>query len=492
MTKDKEKKQTALLYATVFLSGAMIMIFELTGSRILAPYFGSGMDSWTTLIGTILAFLSLGYYLGGKLADREPKITTIGLLLAAAALTITVVDYLRDPILISLFRLQAPLIVSVITAGILLFALPSTLLGMIQPYILKLSIKNIKSVGEIGGLISTLSTAGGIFGTFLGGFYVIPLLGTNLTLFLLVLNLLALSLAYRGRIKVKLLIGLTSVLIFGVKLTSPPLLNAVADVDTRYSRVLVKNILYEGEPAHALTFEPFGLQSTVYLEKPDELAGQYLEFFEYATNFHPNPNHVVMVGGGAFVYPEHYARENPEDLVSVFEVDEKLLPIAEEYLNYEPQANVKIYFQDGRYGLQELNRTVDIVILDAFSGLSSIPIHLTTQEYLGQLKQAGNSQTVVVANLIGQIVPGQTGFLESYLATFREEFASVKVFQVRPETNLQERQNFIIIAQDEELELYGDKNLEFSKQEIAIDTAGVRLLTDDWAPVHYFNRRFFN
>ena len=481
----------ATLFVTAFCVGAIVMMYELAGARMLAPYFGSGMDTWTTLIGTILAFLSLGYFLGGRLADRVTEYHVIGSLLFASALLIAVINHTRDLILAWIIGWELELLWAVFLASVILFAVPSVLLGIIQPYVVKLSTRQLATLGRISGQISTLSTAGGIFGTFASGFYVLPLLGTTRTTYALSGALLLLSLLYLRPVLHRIL-SITLLLSLPFLGSTRTLSYVVADLDTPYSRVIVKDLPGNEStgPVRVLTFSPYGYQSSVYLGNPDRSPTPYFEFFDYATNFHRNPRHVLMVGGGAFFYPEDYAKRHPQTQVSVYEIDPELPVIAQEYFDFEPPANLQVYSQDGRAGLSKLNAPVDLIILDAFSSLS-IPFHLTTREYLQELQRISTPRTVVVANLIGADTGKDADFLKAYVATFQAEYADVRVFQNSLEQPRNKRQNFTVLAQNSPLVEYATANRELAGHEITLDTRSAPPLTDDQAPVEYYNRDLY-
>jgi len=159
----------------VFVCGAMVMVFELVGSRVVAPYVGTSTFVWTNLIGVILASLSLGYYLGGKMADKNPKIEVLAWIIFSSSILIVFTWLFKDLIMtysgfIVDNRLRALL------SAIILFVPASLFLGMVSPYAFKLKLSSLKHSGETAGTLYALSTLGSIVGTFLAGFYLIPTL----------------------------------------------------------------------------------------------------------------------------------------------------------------------------------------------------------------------------------------------------------------------------------------------------------------------------
>lgn len=173
------------LEIVVFGAGAVVMILELTGSRIIAPYVGNSIFVWSSLIGIVLAALSLGYYWGGKLADKGADKKTLGTITFSAGLFIGASALFEIPILNFLSENINDIRIVAFVSSLILFAPASVALGMIVPYTVKLKLRNLKKTGEVAGRLYALSTLGSIIGTFLTGFYLIPLLGSRNILFLI-------------------------------------------------------------------------------------------------------------------------------------------------------------------------------------------------------------------------------------------------------------------------------------------------------------------
>ena len=175
-----------LLEFVVFVCGVVVMIFEIVGSRILGPYLGTSIFVWTSLIGIILGSLSLGYWLGGIIADKKPSYVLLSWIILLAALFIGLTITGKDIVLRNLPVLFGGIRTQSIIASLCLFAPTSILLGMVTPYAVKLKIKDIKTSGKTVGNLYAISTIGSIIGTFLAGFFLIPSFGsTNILYFLL-------------------------------------------------------------------------------------------------------------------------------------------------------------------------------------------------------------------------------------------------------------------------------------------------------------------
>ena len=174
----------------VFICGAVVMAFEIVGSRMLGPYVGTSTFVWTGIIGVILLCLSLGYYYGGKIADKRPDFKILALVIFIAGIFIAVSTLIKDGLLISLLEIFDDVKLVSLLASFFLFSIPSVLLGMVSPYAVRLKIKSLAKSGSAVGNLYAISTLGSITGTFLAGFYLIPSYGV-----IYILNLLAITLA---------------------------------------------------------------------------------------------------------------------------------------------------------------------------------------------------------------------------------------------------------------------------------------------------------
>ncbi|HZB86023.1 MAG TPA: fused MFS/spermidine synthase, partial [Gaiellaceae bacterium] len=174
------------LGAVVFTGGAGTLATEIAASRLLAPYFGSSTIVWANIIGLILVYLSVGYWLGGKLADRRPEPRLLGGMILVAALAIAATPFVARPILDLAVRgldaVSVGAVVGSFFAALALFAVPITLLGAVAPFAIRLALENVGEAGTVAGRLYALSTVGSIVGTFLSAIVTIPLLGTQRTM----------------------------------------------------------------------------------------------------------------------------------------------------------------------------------------------------------------------------------------------------------------------------------------------------------------------
>jgi predicted membrane-bound spermidine synthase len=183
-----------VLELVVFACGALVMTFEIIGSRILSPFLGASTYIWTSLIGVILASLSVGYWLGGRIADKRPDVKYLASILLVASGLISLTALIKEIILSMIAGLSAGLEVKTLIAAVLLFSPASVCLGFVTPFAVRLRMTSLATTGQTVGRLYALSTVGSIVGTFAAGFFLIPFVGSVRTLYLIAATLLGLSL----------------------------------------------------------------------------------------------------------------------------------------------------------------------------------------------------------------------------------------------------------------------------------------------------------
>ena len=181
------------LEITTFIAGATGMIVELVASRILSPYLGSSNLIWTCIIGMMLAFMSIGYFIGGKISDKYPKMNLLSLFILDASIFISIIPLIEVYAIEPLSKKNISLPIIAIICSTITFGIPSLLLATASPFAVKLKEKDEKQIGQVSGKMSAISTIGSIFGTFLAGFILIPKLGVKniILMIVVILNILS-------------------------------------------------------------------------------------------------------------------------------------------------------------------------------------------------------------------------------------------------------------------------------------------------------------
>lgn len=481
----------------VFTCGAVVMIFEIAGSRVLGPHLGTSIFVWTSLIGIILASLSAGYYLGGRLADKNPRYSTLAWIILLSAFFIGLTTLAKDMVQLRLAHYVPGIKSRSVITAILLFSPASVFLGMVSPYAVRLKIKSLSTSGSTVGNLYAISTIGSIAGTFLAGFGLIPLLGTTGILYLLSLFLLTIS-------------GLVF-LIYGKKSdTIPTLFMFVAisylmisdltrdrfyvDVDTLYNRVFVYDAR---DPASGKMIKLMRINnestSAVFLDTTG-LVYDYAKFYGLSEHFNPGFKTALMLGGGAYTYPMYYLDRYPGATIDVVEIDPELKELARDHFGLKSDPRLNIIHEDGRTFLNQNNKTYDIFFGDAYKSQFTIPWHLTTLEAAERIYDCLNPGGVAMINIISSVQGKSSEFLQAELATFRQVFPHVYVFAVNDPGQLNEVQSTMLVAvkSDSEPDLENEApqlNRMLRHEVSALVEKGKPVLVDDHAPVDFYTNK---
>ncbi|HEY0429251.1 MAG TPA: fused MFS/spermidine synthase [Pyrinomonadaceae bacterium] len=487
------------LETTVFTCGALVMIYEIIGSRLLAPYIGTSTYVWTSLIGVILAALSLGYWLGGRWADRRPDVKILASVIFLAGGMVSLTILFGELILALISQIRIGLEIKSMLAALLLFAPASVLLGCVTPFAVKLKMTSLADSGKTVGRLYALSTVGSIFGTFLAGFVLIPFLGSTKTLYLIGASLIGLSVLLAPFVLKQSSVAVIVLFFFGVgasELKSIYLSQTydAHDIDTEYSRLQVMTGIdpKTNKRMRLLAFDPYFIQSGMYLDS-DELAFEYSKYYHLLRHFKPDFQNTLLIGGAGYSFPKDYLKKYPEARIDVVEIDPQMTAIARQYFRLEENPRLEIFHEDGRVFLNraEPNR-YDAVLMDAFGTLFTVPFQLTTVEAVGRINRVLKDDGIVIFNIGGALEGASNGFLQAELKTYRQIFPRVYLFKIYPETPDEKQQNFIIIAcKEKNTVLPENPNTEFSALLSHLypnpPEYNFPVLTDDLAPVEYYN-----
>lgn len=468
------------------------MILELAGSRILAPYVGNSLPVWTGLIGIILGSLSLGYYLGGKLADERPQAHVLGWILFVASLFLCITPLLSVSLLPVIAGMFLDIRLSALAATLLLFALPSILLGMVSPYAIRLSLETVQTSGMTAGKLYAISTIGSIAGTFFAGFFLIAFFGSKTIFYLLAASsfILALLLFTKNKLS-SFLIFLSLVLIC---LLLPQSLHQqtsklVIEKDTMYNnvRIIDQNDYYSYQTVREL-FLGNARNSATYLDNP-KLVYPYANYYRLIDHFVPELSRVLMIGGGGYAYPKNFISTHPEASIDIVEIDPELTTLAEHYFFFKPNEHTTVFHEDARTFINREEYTYDAILIDAFSDYHH-PFQLTTHEALTHMAEMLHDDGIVITNIVSSILGEKGKVLRAEYRTYTNIFPYVAVFPVNTNKEPYLTQNIMLIAAKQPLN-FSSSNAEFEEylgmrwdKEIPVDD--VPLLTDDFAPVEFY------
>ncbi|GAC1452742.1 MAG: fused MFS/spermidine synthase [Ktedonobacterales bacterium] len=429
------------LLTLVFVGGVVSLSLELCAPRLLAPYFGTTLFVWAIVIGLFLIYLSTGYFVGGRLADRYPSQRTLSALTAVAALWIGLIPFISQPVLEwsvrGLSEVNVGVVATTFFSVVLLFAVPIILLGLVSPFAVRLSVDAVNTSGQSAGSLYALSTVGSILGTFLPVFVLIPNWGVRRTLLGLCLMLLAASI-WGLRPRMRLLTGVP-----GALLLVPVLLPQVAplgplkpqpglifDQESLYNYIQVVQqadgtrelVLNEGQAIHS-----------VY--RPDRiLTGWYWDYFLAAPYFNAGADagrvrRVAIIGlAGGTIARQFTAVYGPVPVDGV-EIDPAIVAAGRRYFGMT-EPNLHVVVADGRTFMRTTSKTYDVVAIDAFQQ-PYIPFQLTTLEFFQEVRAHLSRNGVVCLNA-GHT---RTDFrlIQAFVNTMRQVFPSVYTFNV-PDT----------------------------------------------------------
>ncbi len=524
---DGERRSGLAIGTAVFVSGGVLLGVELVASRVLAPYFGNSIFVWGALIGVVLAGLSVGYWVGGVLADRipaPPLLLGVLVLGGFATLLVPVVD---EPVLRAIVEWDPGPRLNPLFAAIALFGVPSVILATATPIAVRLRARSVASVGSTAGRLFAVSTAGSIAGTFVTAFWLIPEMGTNQLLGLLATALFVaagfVALGERRAFSVAVVGALVAGSILATLALAPetggrlsgaaaenwsPLYrlrggedHGIIPPSGGYQVVYSKETRYHGltvvddQDSRHLRFES-SFQSGMYLDDPYRTRYRYTDYLQLPLAYRPGLKNILFIGLGGGSVQKRIWRDFPRVDLQVVELDPTVRDVAFRYFDLPRSPRLDVTVEDGRRFLARDDRRWDAIIIDAYFS-DSLPFHLTTVEFLELVRSRLTPGGVVASNLIGAVKGEGSQLFRSIYKTYRTVFPSVAV---HPEGDDDEFQNIILVASEGATpakEVLIDRWREIKEQapravdleeaiqgryEGAVATRDVPILTDDYAP----------
>ncbi len=427
------------LYFSVFSSGLVTLTVELTASRLLGSVFGTSNLVWASIIGLILIYLTLGYFLGGKLADRSPNFNTFFVVMLWGAFTAGVVPLVSRPVLkfaASAFdHLQMGDLFGSFVAVMILFVVPVTLLGMMSPFAIRLAIKRPEEAGVVSGRIYAISTLGSFIGTFLPVLVLIPLLGTTATfisasVFLIAVALVGLGISEGWKkaivwLWMPVVIGVLAWLWAGGKFKSSE--GQIYEVESAYNYIEV--LEREGFTMLRLN-DGQGVHSMYH---PDILdyAGPWSQFL--AGPFFNQPNYgldnvkrIAIIGLAAGTTARQATAIFGEVPIDGYEIDPKIIEVGRNYFGMT-MPNLNAIAVDGRWGLEKSGQVYSLIAIDAYRP-PYIPWHLTTREFFELTHEHLSEDGVLVIN-VGRS-PSDRSLIDALVTTLSLVFPSIHVMDI--------------------------------------------------------------
>ncbi len=486
---------TALrFYAVVATTGAVIMALEIISSRVLAPSFGNSVYVWGSIISVFLAALSVGYYLGGRLADRQPRLANLGRLILAGAVCEVVLLFAGTRLAEVFGGWTGSSPGGTLLAATVLFGPPSLFLATVSPFAVRLAARDLAHLGNTAGRLFALSTAGSLVGTLGCTFLLIPYLRLQQTLGLLLLaTVLTGCLAVAGEWRRELAaLGLAAAL-------------AVAAVTGMVSRpARAEGVLFvKVTPYQTLHIRESGSQRfmlgdrTLYSAVDMETGEATLPVLRYAPAallLKQDIESLLVLGMGGGSIGKHLRAGLGEIEVDYVDIDPAVAELAERFLGFEAGPGERVHVDDARQFLRRSQRRWDYIFGDAYIGLS-VPFHLTTTEFFAEVKRRLEPGGVFGLNLAGGL---EDPFSRAIFHTVSESFLTTYAFGVRGAANV------VLLAIDQKLTLPKQQMLQrgqeldrrwrfdptltliaSSRLDVTLDPAEAVLLTDAFAPASH-------
>jgi len=462
-----DKRSRTILLATVFLTGTAVLIFEVGAIRLLAPYYGSSLTVVSSVLSTILLALSIGYYWGGRLADRYPSPLLLASIIGSAGIIMLGLLYLALIILPTIgpaLGLGAgPLIIST-----LCFFIPACLLGIDSPFVSKLLAQHQDNEGAVVGTVFFWSTIGSIVGSLISGFYLIPTIGLTAT-FLTVASVLVgwacfLFIIF-GKMNHSYRIIATGFIIltvtFGTLVHSAPLTSRgtlLYAKDGQYSQMLVYEEFLNGTTYRFLKNDTNF--SSAIIPGSYEIAFPYAELATLYDAMVPNAKNYLVLGGGAFTIPRHVHHHNPDLTIDTVEIEPYLYDIARTYFDLPVHNNLRLHTMDARVFLQSTTTQYDVIFSDVMNSGHFIPEHLVTVEFFESLKDRLAPDGVAFINYIGSLDTTGVSMTGSIVHTLSQVFPNYQIIPIQSSTDRELQNMMLIVRHDSKPITFGEYNID--------------------------------
>ncbi len=522
--KTRAPLQARLLILLVFVSGACSLAVELSASRLLAPYFGTSLFIWANLIGLILVYLTVGYYVGGRIADRFPRASVLYGMTTVAAFLISLIPFISRPIMHWSQSAFATYSIGVfygsLVSVILLFAAPMILLGCVSPFAIRLSIDQLGRSGRVAGQLYAISTAGSILGTFLPVLWLIPSIGTYRTFFTFAVCLLVVSVIglvasgarrdtdntglngsqprkrrFNKNILAILLLIPMAISVFSIRGPIKPAFGSngggtlLAERESAYNYIQVVQV---GSETQLILNEGVGIHS---IYDPNTLiTGGPWDYFMVPPLFNTPPftpdrvHRAAIIGLGAGTGVRELTAAYGPIPIDGIEIDSSIVDLARQYFNMN-EPNLHVIVQDGRYWLNTTSQKYDIIAIDAYQQ-PYIPFQLTTQEFFQEVRDHLTPTGTVILNagrtgsdyrLVDALAQTMHSVFPNIYLIDTERFTNTMIIGTNAHTSISNFQNNVDSMSDPLLVQIATNSIQFGK--MREERGSTVFFTDDRAPV---------
>ena len=490
-----------MILVSVFLTGMAILIIEILATRILAPYFGNSIYTFTSVISVILLALGIGYYFGGRLSDWKLSAVLFYQIILVSGFTVLLLQFLVvavAPWLSYQFNMiHGPLVVSLV-----LFFIPAFLLAFLSPYAIRLlQIIDPNHPGNDVGVVFFWSTLGSIIGSISTGFLFVPLYPIDTILMfvgygLLILSCLGLLVNNTKHIKWVIVIILLIIAHYFISLTfDENKSDIVYEQQGLYELITVKDVVVNQRPVRLL-LQDANTNSGMYLDDKSMLI-DYTKYYELYKLFKPDTKQFLAIGGGAYSVPKDILDTTRDIIIDSVEIEPGLFDIALGYFSLPKSSRHTNHVMDGRRYLYETDKQYDAIFSDVYRSFAAVPMHFVTNEFFQLVYSKLTNNGVFIANIFGSSKPGQDNNILSIVKTIQNVFPQVYVFAVSDPT-AEMLQNFIVVGhkQSEAVDLAQAGQIAFNFSDLntiqnklyRLDKEHIRqakLYTDLYAPTEY-------
>jgi len=475
-----------MLNVIVFVCGAALMALELVAARMLAPALGNSIFVWGSVISIVMIALSIGYWAGGQLADKRDASRILSPLIAGAGVLTVLAPLVAAATLPRVTNMDPRL--GSLVASALIFFLPAFLLATVSPLSVRLAAsRGLDHIGRSAGGLYAISTGGSVVGTLATAFWLIPMLSleplviaTGFVLFACALAALALPRLYgpgvavadgpgaarsRGRLGRSALTLSLALVTAGVTIGVWALVDVapVSAVNSSGERVLYRYdsqyhriAVTEADNVRHLRFDASN-QSAIDLADGYKSVIAYPNYMDLALAEKPDARRVLVLGLGAGAITKRWWRDYPGVTIDSVEIDPAVIDVSRRFFGLPEDARLRVFNEDARRFVQNSTDTYDIVIVDCYYA-DSLPFHLTTQEFLGEVKKRMAPDGVLAYNVIGSVEGDGSKLFRSMYRTVSTRWDHLQVFPIGIGDNglAEQRRNVIVLATDSDV---GQKEL---------------------------------
>ena len=480
----------------VFFTSAAILVLEIVAARLLAPYVGVTLQTYTAIIGVMLAGIAGGAWLGGRVADLTNPTRLVGPVLILGGLaslsSIPMLRYLGP-------KITSTDATSVIGLTASVFLLPAVILSMVQPLLTKAKLTDLGRVGRTVGGLSALSTAGALLGSFLTGFVLVPNFRSRVIVGIVGASLIVLGIAVIALTRASRSAGTNTLAILSIAAAvtagSAQAASSWRDPCQMESSYFCARVEPDkGDDSRRLLVLDDGWHSKVDIDDPTYLEFEYTRAFRIAIDAWRTPPmklRALHIGGGGFTIPRYLKATRPGTDSMVYEVDPKLVELDQQRLGLELTPDLRTKAGDGRQNLRKAaSKSFDLVIGDAFGG-QSVPWHLATREVAVDIRRVLVDDGLYVLNVIDS---PPLKFIKAEIATVQSVFKHVAVLGFADAFAAKSGANFVVVAADQPLPLPGlvsalkadfaATGMELKEgPELARFVGNAQVLTDEFGPV---------